>query len=61
MPLGIGHWELALLTLVVVLVFGPSQLPAIGRRLGRQTRAASREYLELKRSVELDGRSERDS
>ena len=54
MPFGIGSWEVAILALVVVLVFGPSQLPAIGRRLGRQTRQTSREYLELKRSLEPD-------
>jgi len=53
-PFGIGSWELAILALVVVLVFGPSQLPAIGRRLGRQTRHASREYLDLKRSLEIE-------
>ena len=54
MPFGIGSWEVAILALVVVLIFGPSQLPAIGRKLGRQTRQTSREYLDLKRSLELD-------
>ena len=56
MPFGIGSSELAILALVVVLVFGPSRLPAIGRRLGRQTREASREYLDLKRSLALESR-----
>jgi TatA/E family protein of Tat protein translocase len=60
-PLGIGSWEVAILALVIVLVFGPSRLPAIGRRLGRQTRQASREYVDLKRSLELDERRERDA
>jgi len=35
---GIGHWELILLAVVVVLLFGSKQVPQIGRSLGRGMR-----------------------
>jgi TatA/E family protein of Tat protein translocase len=38
MPFPIGQWELLALAIVVALLFGGSQLPAIGRRLGRSVR-----------------------
>lgn len=34
----IGAWEIALIILVVLLIFGPKQLPKIGRSLGRGMR-----------------------
>jgi len=33
-----GHWELILLALVVILLFGSKQLPTIARSLGRGVR-----------------------
>ena len=33
-----GHWELILLALVLLLLFGAKQLPQIGRNLGRGVR-----------------------
>jgi sec-independent protein translocase protein TatA len=35
---GIGQWELILLVVVVVLLFGSKQVPQIGRSLGRGMR-----------------------
>ena len=37
-PFPVGQWEMLALALVVALLFGGSQLPAIGRRLGRSVR-----------------------
>jgi len=34
----LGPWEIALIVLVVLLVFGPKRLPGIGRSLGRGMR-----------------------
>ncbi len=34
MPLGTGAWELLIVLLVVVLVFGPRRVPEKGRQLG---------------------------
>jgi sec-independent protein translocase protein TatA len=38
MPFGIGIWELLVLLLVLLLVFGPKRLPEMGRQLGRGMR-----------------------
>lgn len=40
MPFGIGQWELVALAVVLTLLFGGSQLPALARRLGRTVREA---------------------
>lgn len=38
MPGWIGPWEIAILLLIVLLVFGPKRLPELGRSLGRGMR-----------------------
>jgi sec-independent protein translocase protein TatA len=38
MPFGISLWELFVLLLVVLLVFGPKRLPEMGRSLGKGMR-----------------------
>ena len=38
MPFGIGLWEILILLLVALLVFGPKRLPEMGRSLGRGMR-----------------------
>jgi sec-independent protein translocase protein TatA len=38
MPFGIGGWELVLLLLVLLLVFGAKRLPEMGRSLGKGMR-----------------------
>jgi sec-independent protein translocase protein TatA len=38
MPFGIGVWEILILLLVALLVFGPKRLPEMGRSLGRGMR-----------------------
>ncbi len=38
MPFGIGIWELLILLLVILLVFGPKRLPEMGRSLGKGMR-----------------------
>ena len=48
MPFGIGIWELLILLLVLLLVFGPKRLPEMGRQLGKGMR-------EFKESVTGDG------
>ena len=53
MPFGIGIWEILILLLVVLLVFGPKRLPEMGRSLGRGMR-------EFKDSVSGKDDDERD-
>ena len=38
MPGWIGPWELAILLIVILLVFGPKRLPEMGRSLGKGMR-----------------------
>jgi TatA/E family protein of Tat protein translocase len=38
MPGWIGPWEIALLVVIVLIVFGPKRLPEMGRSLGRGMR-----------------------
>ena len=51
MPVGIGIWELLILLLVLLLVFGPKRLPEMGRQLGKGMR-------EFKDSVSGSGRDD---
>jgi sec-independent protein translocase protein TatA len=51
MPFGIGIWELLILLLVLLLVFGPKRLPEMGRQLGKGMR-------EFKDSVSGDGKDD---
>ena len=48
MPFGIGIWEILILLLVVLLVFGPKRLPEMGRSMGRGLR-------EFKDSISKNG------
>ncbi len=38
MPFGIGIWELLILLVVLLLVFGPKRLPEMGKQLGKGMR-----------------------
>jgi sec-independent protein translocase protein TatA len=51
MPFGIGIWELLILLLVLLLVFGPKRLPEMGRQLGKGMR-------EFKESVSGSGKDD---
>ncbi len=31
---GLGHWEILAIVAVILLLFGPSKLPALGRSIG---------------------------
>jgi len=54
MPFGIGIWELLILLLVLLLVFGPKRLPEMGRQLGKGMR-------EFKDSVTGDSKDDDDA
>ena len=38
MPFGIGIWELLILLLVLLVIFGPKRLPEMGKQLGKGMR-----------------------
>ena len=43
----VGQWELILLGAVLLLIFGSSQLPRIGRQLGRGAREYQKTVAEI--------------
>jgi sec-independent protein translocase protein TatA len=49
-----GVWEILLLLLVVLLVFGPKRLPEMGRSLGRGMREFKDSVSGLRADEELD-------
>jgi sec-independent protein translocase protein TatA len=50
MPGWIGPWEILLLLVVVLLVFGPKRVPELGRSLGR----GMREFRNSVREMSID-------
>jgi sec-independent protein translocase protein TatA len=50
MNLGVG--ELSALVLVVLLIFGPSKLPALGRGIGEFFKNFKKEVKEIKQDVD---------
>jgi sec-independent protein translocase protein TatA len=53
MPGPLSWWELAILLLLLLLIFGPKRLPEMGRSLGKGIR-------EFKESITSSGRDDRD-
>lgn len=50
---GIGHWELIALAIVLVLLFGSKQLPALARSLGRGVREVRQTVVDVDPRAEL--------
>ncbi len=48
---GVGMWELVLILVVALLVFGPNKLPELARQLGRGLAEFRRASSELQRSM----------
>ena len=61
---GIGGWELAVVFLAVLVLFGPKRLPEIARSIGRvmhQLRRASQDFHDQLMHVEHDARTDIES
>lgn len=50
--LGLGFWELLLVLLVALIVFGPSRLPEVARTMGKAVRAFQRGVREVKDALD---------
>jgi sec-independent protein translocase protein TatA len=65
MPGWIGPWEIAILLLIVLLVFGPKRLPELGKSLGRGMREFKNSFKgghdESDEPAELPAKSETDA
>ena len=60
--MGIGPWELILILIIALLVFGPRRLPEIGRALGKTVAEFRRMSQELTADMaqELETESQRE-
>ncbi len=56
---GLGGWEIAIILLIVLIIFGPSKLPQMGQAMGKAIREFKKAGRELKSEVtEIDDDSE---
>jgi sec-independent protein translocase protein TatA len=52
MPFNVGPWEMLLILLVVLLVFGAKRLPEMGAAMGKGIREFKKNISEMKDSIE---------
>jgi len=53
-----GIWEILIILVVVLLVFGPRRLPEMAKGLGQSVRAFRKELRDMKSELDLDGKDE---
>ncbi|MEE2674075.1 MAG: Sec-independent protein translocase protein TatB [Myxococcota bacterium] len=51
---GIGGWEMLLIGVVALLVFGPKRLPELARTMGKGLAEFRRASSDLRRNIDLD-------
>lgn len=56
MPFNVGPWEMLLILLVVLLVFGAKRLPEMGAAMGKGIREFKKNISEMKESIEEGSR-----
>jgi len=47
---GIGIWELLIILLVILIIFGPGKLPEVGKAIGK----AMKSFRDAQRDIETD-------
>jgi sec-independent protein translocase protein TatA len=52
MPFNVGPWEMLLILVVVLLVFGAKRLPEMGAAMGKGIREFKKNITEVKDSIE---------
>ena len=52
-----GFWEIAVILLVVLIVFGPSKVPEISRAIGRSMREFHKAMSELEDKIEAEAQA----
>jgi sec-independent protein translocase protein TatA len=50
----LGGWEILIILVVVLLIFGSSRLPKIARGLGESTRELKKGFQDLKEDIESE-------
>jgi sec-independent protein translocase protein TatA len=54
-----GIWEILIILVVVLLVFGPRRLPEMAKGLGQSVRAFRKEMRDIKADLDLDAAAPR--
>ena len=50
----VGPWELILILIVALIIFGPGKLPEIGRSLGKSINEFKRASMDIQRQIEAE-------
>jgi sec-independent protein translocase protein TatA len=53
-----GIWEILIILVIVLLVFGPRRLPEMAKGLGQSVRAFRKELRDMKSDLDLDDKPE---
>ena len=56
-----GNWEWIILFVVILIIFGPKNLPKLGKALGKGIREFRDASKDLKKMVDLEGEEEEES
>ena len=49
-----GGWEIAIILLIVLIIFGPTKLPQMGQAMGKAIREFKKAGKELRSDVSID-------
>ena len=55
-----GGWEIAIILLIVLIIFGPTKLPQMGQAMGKAIREFKKAGKELRSDVTLDDEDEKE-
>lgn len=57
----LGGWEILIILVVILLLFGANRLPKIARALGESTREVRKGFQDLKNDIDEDKKADEDS
>jgi len=55
-----GGWEIVIILLIVLIIFGPSKLPQMGQAMGKAIKEFKKAGKELRSDVTLDEEEDKD-
>lgn len=55
-----GGWEIAIILLIVLIIFGPTKLPQMGQAMGKAIREFKKAGKELRSDVSVDDEDEKE-
>jgi len=55
-----GGWEIGIILLIVLIIFGPTKLPQMGQAMGKAIKEFKKAGKELRSDVSLDDEDDKD-